>query len=157
MIKGNREHKGPYPLGDIGVIGSRSDCRWLIRCLIRWPILSLITLWVWPIHWASGKLITGQPPAMDDGETADLYQAYLMFHWQLVARRQRYPVGMALYMHMRFHVGLYSANMTDPIDSRGSQCAMPYILTKIGNHHREILLTDILDIYVIQSVIHQVY
>ena len=37
--------KGSYPLGDIGVIGGRIVHR---RAILP-PILSSITLWVWPI------------------------------------------------------------------------------------------------------------
>ena len=70
---------GPYPLGDIGVIGCKISH--------RQPILSPITLWVWPICWVTGQLITGRPPSQGNGKTADLYQACLIFHCKLVARR----------------------------------------------------------------------
>ena len=50
------------------------------------PILSPITLWVWPIYWATGQLIAGQSPSPGDGKTTNLYQAYLIFHGRLIAR-----------------------------------------------------------------------
>ena len=65
------------------------------------PVLSLIPLWVWPIYRVTGQLIAGRSPLLGKGETADLYQACLIFHccliaWELVAWQQRDPVGMAL-------------------------------------------------------------
>ena len=50
--------KGPHPLSDFGVISAR-----IAR---RRPILALITLWVWPIHWVTGKLIVGRPLLLGD-------------------------------------------------------------------------------------------
>ena len=48
-----RMHKGLYPLGDIDVIGDRIGGRQPILS----PVLSLITLWLWPIYWATGQLV----------------------------------------------------------------------------------------------------
>ena len=49
------DSKGPYPHGDFGVIGDTIGRQWLIVP----PIVPPITLWVWPIYWATGQLIAG--------------------------------------------------------------------------------------------------
>ena len=54
-------------------------------------ILIPITLWAWPIYWATGQLIAGQPPSPGDWVAANLNQACLIFHWQLVALRRPSP------------------------------------------------------------------
>ena len=69
-------NQGPYPLGDFGVIGDKIGRQRPILV----PILSPITLWVWPINWATGR------PSPGDLETTDLYQACLIFHCRLVSR-----------------------------------------------------------------------
>ena len=51
--------KGPYPLGDFGVIGGTIGR--------RRPIVPPITLWVWPIYRATGRLIAGRSPSPGDG------------------------------------------------------------------------------------------
>ena len=75
--------KGPYPLGDTGVIGDRISQ--------RWPILSPIALLVWPFYWA-----TGRPPSPGDWVTTVLYQACLIFHHRLIALRWRSPSDQSL-------------------------------------------------------------
>ena len=45
--------KRPYKLGDIGVSVGTIGC--------RRPILSQVTLSVWPIYWVTGQLIAGRP------------------------------------------------------------------------------------------------
>ena len=57
-----RRPKGPYPLGDFGVIGGTVGRRRLILTLI----VQLIIQWVWPIYWATGQLIAGRPPSLGD-------------------------------------------------------------------------------------------
>ena len=52
----------PYPLGDICMIGARIERRWPILV----PLLVPITLWIWPIHWETGRLIAGRPPSSGD-------------------------------------------------------------------------------------------
>ena len=47
--------KGPYPLGDMGVIGGRIGQRWPILLPILLPLLLPITLWVWVVYWATGR------------------------------------------------------------------------------------------------------
>ena len=47
--------KGPYPFSDIDVISNRIGNR---RPILA-PILAPITLWVWPIYWATGQLVAG--------------------------------------------------------------------------------------------------
>ena len=42
--------KGPYPLGDLGVIGVKI---WRRRPILA-PILAPTILWVWPVDWATG-------------------------------------------------------------------------------------------------------
>ena len=68
--------KGPYPLGDMSVVGHIIDWR---RLFIR-HILSVIPLWVWPVYMVTGQLITRRSPLPGNGKTADLYQACLIFH-----------------------------------------------------------------------------
>ena len=54
--------KGPYPLGDLCMIGDRIGRR---RPILL-PILSPITLWVWPFYWPTGRLVAGQPELPGD-------------------------------------------------------------------------------------------
>ena len=44
------EDKGAYQPGDFGVISAKNGRRWPILM----PILTPMTLWVWPIDWAAG-------------------------------------------------------------------------------------------------------
>ena len=60
--------KGPYPLGNIGVIGDRISCRRPILSLILLPI----TLWV-PMYWTTRQLIAGRLPLPGDGKTAGIF------------------------------------------------------------------------------------
>ena len=69
--------KGLYPLGDIAVIGGRLSHRQPILS----SILSPIPLWVWPIYWATRRLIAGQLMLPGDRKTVNLYQACLIFNY----------------------------------------------------------------------------
>ena len=66
--------KGPYPLGDFGVIGTRI----VQRRPILAPMLALTNGY---------GLLIGPLPTI----TADIFQACLIFHCRLVARRQPEP------------------------------------------------------------------
>ena len=73
--------KGHTNIGVYCVIGDRIGSQPLIRSPIRSPI----TLWVWPIYWATGRLIAMRPK---DWMTATLYHACLIFHHRLITRRR---------------------------------------------------------------------
>ena len=84
--------KGPYPLGDIAVIGGRIGCQWPIPS----PILSPIPLWVWPIYWVTGRredclLISSM---FDISLPTDL--SVTAVSWRSVAQGQSNLMGMPL-------------------------------------------------------------
>ena len=62
MIRVTSHDKGPYQLGDHGKIGGIIGRR---RPIIP-PFIPPITLWVWPIYWATGRLITRRPLSPGD-------------------------------------------------------------------------------------------